>query len=562
MTKPPDSTRPATDPALESAAAASADTTAAPGPAAIRDIRIDGLSVTAGKRQLLENAQATIPAGQITVLVGPSGVGKSILLRIIAGLLSPAARENISFSGNVTWQGRTLSPGDVGVVFQSFALFDELSPTANVKFARDHRRRTATDSMTETTQADSGLEPQALMDELRIPAEVPTSRLSGGQRQRLAIARALAFHSAGILYDEPTSGLDPATGQRVAELIQETHQRHGKTTLVVTHDFATLLPIADRVLVLDPAQRSLVELPRERWGELEQLLQPMALAAMKKQEQPARSSFNVWAGVQELLAGTTRTLEAGLIGAWRMIPQWRNWKWGLRYQAHFLRLVAGPTAWFYLAMAGIIIGFVTTHFTFQFLPFSRYTEPLLEDDLLLSIGFSLYRIFVPIIATVLIAARCGAAVTSDVGGKQYGNQNDALRTFGVRPGSYLLTPIMISFLVGTPVLTLVAFAAAKYTSLLSFVISHPNHGAHFWDFHFHRGLRQLGEYFYNGTHWLLLKLVCCGFGTAVISYFRGIRPKQSTSDISDSVTSTILWSTLYVLVVHFVFAFFEFNRIE
>ena len=71
---------------------------------------------------------------------------------------------------------------------------------------------------------------------------------------------------------------------------------------------------------------------------------------------------------------------------------------------------------------------------FRFLPFASYTKPLLIEDLLTSMGFALYRIFVPVLATILIAARCGAAVASDVGGKSYGHQIDALRTLGVRPG--------------------------------------------------------------------------------------------------------------------------------
>ena len=213
-------------------------------------------------------------------------------------------------------------------------------------------------------------------------------------------------------------------------------------------------------------------------------------------------------------------------------------------------------------MAGIIVGFVTTHFTFQFLPYSSYSEPLLVDNLLLAIGFTLFRIFVPIIATVLIAARCGAAVTSDVGGKQYGHQNDALHTFGVSPRSYLFSSVMISFLVGTPVLTLISFWAARYTSLIAYVSSHPVEGPDYWDFHFHEKLSVLGSTFYAGTGWLLLKLVCCGFGIAVISYYQGVRQKNSTSDVSRCVTATILWATLFVLTVHFVFAFFEFRAIE
>ncbi len=517
--------------------------------AAAQGIQLSDLSITAGNRELLNDANATFNPGEITIIVGPSGVGKSILLRIIAGLLGHHGHDGIQYSGTVTIDSKPVRHGAVGVVFQAFALFDELSPRNNIRFARDHDHGKGSASIDELTS------------QLKIPTNVPTSRLSGGQRQRLAIARALAFNPPAILFDEPTSGLDPSTGRQVAQLIRDTHDKFQKTSVIVTHDYETLVPIADRVIVLNPSNKSLEEVPREKWEELETLLAPMSKTVTLRDEETESAENILSRSATGFFGGTTRCVESVLLGAASLLPIWKSLKWGARYLAHYARLIAGPTAWFYLMMAGIIVGFVTTHFTFQFLPFGSYTEPLLDDDLLLAIGFALYRIFVPIIATVLIAARCGAAVTSDVGSKQYGNQNDALLTFGVKPRSYLLTPIMFSFLIGTPFLTLIAFMAAKYTSLIAFTVTHPHHGPDFWDFHFHRRLRTLGQPLYDGTGWLMLKLVSCGFGIAIISYFQGKRSKNSTTDVSRSVTATILWATLFVLTIHFIFAFFEFKAI-
>ena len=86
----------------------------------------------------------------------------------------------------------------------------------------------------------------------------------------------------------------------------------------------------------------------------------------------------------------------------------------------------------------------------NFLPFSLYTQPLLIDELLSSVGFALYRILVPVLATVLIAARCGAAVAADVGVKRYGGQVDAMQTLGFQPHKYLLVPIVFAFIIATP----------------------------------------------------------------------------------------------------------------
>jgi ABC-type transporter Mla maintaining outer membrane lipid asymmetry permease subunit MlaE len=180
------------------------------------------------------------------------------------------------------------------------------------------------------------------------------------------------------------------------------------------------------------------------------------------------------------------------------------------------------------------------------------------ENVLHALGFALYRILVPLLGTILIAARCGAAVASDVGGKVYGQQIDALRTFGVRPERYLLTGIMYAFLLGTPLLVAVSFFAARLTSLAVFTATHPDLGAFFWESHFHRELIEPGELLYRGTGWLLAKTLCCAAGMGLLAYTWGRRPKHSTDDVSRGITSNILWSTLYVLVVHFAFAFYEF----
>jgi ABC-type transporter Mla maintaining outer membrane lipid asymmetry permease subunit MlaE len=402
-----------------------------------------------------------------------------------------------------------------------------------------------------------------LLEELHVPVRVRTAALSGGQRQRLAIARTLAYDPHVILYDEPTSGLDLATAARVASLIRSTHATHPKTSIVVTHDYEALAPIADRIYLLDPETRALREIAPHDWAQLNERLKPppaMGAAGDSAADRGERGLIrHIARRAGDLLATTTDVAVQAAALPLRLLPLWRSPLWGMRFLLHYLRLIAGPSAWVYIAISGLIIGFVATYFTFRFLPYAAYTEPLLIEDLLMSMGFALYRILVPVLATILIAARCGAAVASDVGGKAYGQQMDAMRTLGARPVRYLLTPILYSFLIGTPVLNLVGYLAASATSLVVFSATHPARGPDFWHLHFHRRLVVADQFNYHGAWWLLAKTLCCAVGIALIAYHRGARPKYSTRDVSNGITATILWSTLYVLVVHFVFAFIEFE---
>lgn len=536
-----------------------------------RPLVLKEVTVEAGGQRLLSDTSVEMPDGQITVIVGGSGAGKSVLLRILAGLI-PQRDPVIRWSGSID-HGAGGPLGRIGIVFQQFALFDELSPIANVRFAVDHRRRK--DLPPEQT-------PRQWLEELRVPTGVPVAALSGGQKQRLAIARTLAADPEVVLYDEPTSGLDAASGRQVAGLIRRTQRIHRRTSVVVTHDYETLLPIADHVLLLDSEAKQLVSVPREEWTEIPERMQPVRRseeADIPAAGEPAKSAgqeplgpetvrpepswFRVWSSRASAAAGDfLETSGNALVSMLRLpadlIPVWPRVSWGLRFLTHYLRLVCGPSAWVYLWLSGLIVGFTSTYFTFRFLPYELYTKPLLLEDLLAAIGFSLYRVLVPVLATVLVAARCGAAVAADVGVKRYGAQVEALQTLGVRPSAYLLTPILIAFIIGTPILEWLAFHSARLISLVCFIATHPQQGPYFWDVHFSSRLHQPDSLFYNGFAWLMLKTVLCGVGVAAISYYRGMRPKQSARDVSDAITSTVLWATLYVLFIHFLIAFYEF----
>ncbi|MFT7620830.1 MAG: ABC-type multidrug transport system ATPase subunit, partial [Planctomycetota bacterium] len=435
-------------------------------------INIQDLNVRVAGRQLLKSASLEVPSGEVVLLVGLSGSGKSVTLKLLLGLIN-AATKPFEISGTIELCGDPL-PGaasqHAGIVFQDFGLLDEWTTRENLEFGLDHRRGARPSGEAGKAIVDG------LLNELNLDGSLRTTALSGGMKQRCAIARTLAHDPDIIFYDEPTSGLDPAMSAQVAERIKKTNREHAKTSFIVTHDLGSLSGIADRIILLDPVRKSFHEIAKENVDVV--MAELTTSAALDDNIVPRKSSVGV--RLKEFFTASGRSLEAGAIGLLSLVPRWPRFKWGFRYLVYYLRLGTFGSALAYVAICGFILGLIITWFTFSFLPFKTYTEPLLIDNVIGAIGFSLYRIMVPGMVAMLVAARSGAAIAADVGNRVYTRQTDAMRSFGIEPNRYLLTNILWAHLIGMPVLIAVNYVCARAGSLVVFAAIKPEYSTYFW----------------------------------------------------------------------------------
>ncbi len=210
-------------------------------------ISLRQLNITFGTHTVLDNIDLDVYKGETLAVLGPSGTGKSTVLRSMIGLLEPDG-------GQIFIQGEDVSGLDedgwnrlrmkMGMVFQYSALFDFLTVGENVAFGlRQH-----TDKSDEEIQ---GIVTQ-MLDLVGLPdtQDLYPAELSGGMKKRVGLARAIAVNPEIVLYDEPTAGLDPIMSRNISRLIKKTQEQLHVTSVLVTHDMQSAFYAADRVAML------------------------------------------------------------------------------------------------------------------------------------------------------------------------------------------------------------------------------------------------------------------------------------------------------------------------
>lgn len=201
---------------------------------AVLPARLDGVAFDAGGESLVRDLSLTLDAGPMSVVMGPNGSGKTLMLRLLHGLVVPTR-------GRVTWAGAPLTDAvrrRQAMVFQKPVLLRR-SVAANVDFV-----------LSLTGRSDPAVR-DALLDRVGLLAlsARPARRLSGGEQQRLALARALATEPDVLFLDEPTASLDPASTLRIEEVVRWAHA-HGTKIVWITHDIGQARRLADEVVFL------------------------------------------------------------------------------------------------------------------------------------------------------------------------------------------------------------------------------------------------------------------------------------------------------------------------
>lgn len=210
-------------------------------------IRLRNVHKSFGSQKVLDDLNLDIPEGKITAIIGPSGEGKSVLLKHLIGLLQPD-------SGQVEVDGESIIGlrrsqlnrvrEKFGMLFQNVALFDSMTCFENVAFQL--REKTALPKDEIRRRALSALEHVGLK---KIADKFP-DELSGGMKKRVGMARAVVMNPKIILFDEPTTGLDPIIKRAIHQLITDTHEKFGFTAVIVSHEIPAIFDVVQNVAML------------------------------------------------------------------------------------------------------------------------------------------------------------------------------------------------------------------------------------------------------------------------------------------------------------------------
>lgn len=249
-------------------------------------IQIVGLKKNLNGKQVLDGVDLEIHEGMTLVIMGPSGTGKSVLLKHIVGLFDPD-------EGDVLVEGKSVPDADatqiqeirsmISYVFQNSALFDSMTAAQNIQLGLSAEHCREVDALEDPAVI------QAIrhvnMDEEVLP--LLPAELSGGMQKRVAIARAIVGRQKYILYDEPTTGLDPVNASVINRLIARVNDETGSTSVIVTHDVESAFFLGDRIVLLADGRVQATGTPEEMRNSSDPIVQDFLHPKLTPETEPA-----------------------------------------------------------------------------------------------------------------------------------------------------------------------------------------------------------------------------------------------------------------------------------
>ncbi len=556
---------------------------------------------------LLCNLELSAYPGEIVLLLGASGTGKSLLANLILGFVSSVdkgiviksdhskAHFSVKLEQSPT-EYNLLNPiyptdleGKIGVMFQSLGLFDDLTVGENWEIANDQSQLplagTEWNDWKRETLKSLGLDDSVLQSNIH--------KLSGGQKQRVAFGRLLAFQPDIMILDEPTSALDISTAQQVVGMIQKTHKKkilENKKclTLIITHDYENFIQIADRVWYISPGgiiQKEDGTTEKRTGGHVENHFPPKSktyyekdLCTKRYPDEPSDYSQEEWlrheARCQDIAYNTLflRFFQS-LIRAMRP----KNYRWWRKFFGIMWKLLV-MRALLYILVTGFFLGLVCTYFSLNLnlgsvqlasgtkVKVEQFILPTFFREMLSGFGIVMFRALIPLFTCIFIAARSGTAITSYLSSMRDNERRqwDSLQNLGIEPHLFFFPQIVICFVLGCWILSYLSFLCAALGSLLVALATNPLCTWYtwmdtFWKYLYPQPLFDVISFIpiFAGFGMFTLKTMVVGFAIACISFSWGVKLRKNTLETIHHLMGANICNMVAILLVFFILLIIE-----
>jgi len=248
------------------------------------------------------------------------------------------------------------------------------------------------------------------------------------------------------------------------------------------------------------------------------------------------------------------------VGPWKgRIRRGSSLKWFGRYFAeYFWVLCASPFMLAYLGLGGIILGFVSIWFGFNYHAFGGYLKSILHDETLAGIGFVQTTIAVPLVSSILVVARNSAVISADLGNRMLSSQFRAMSNLNIPGLGYLVASIIIANTLSLALLTVAALATASWSALQTWYFFFPDQPFEFWQENYFRRLVEAGPTLFVELGWVACKIVFSSILGSAAAVIIGLRPKTSVVSINNAIAEAIVIGVSMTLLAHAFFAILQF----